>query len=254
MKRILAWIFAISLLSGSSSLRADEYSDLFQRANQAYDAGNYSAAIAGYLQIYRAGRGNWQLFYNLGNAYFRADSLGKAILFYEKALKLNPDNEDIRFNLEYANLKIVDRIPEPPKQPWVRWMEGIVLGPPFSVVLWTTLILYALFLVGFALRYFWPRLEYQRGYRFAVWSTGILFAAFLMLFSFRWMKQSTERFGVILAPEVTVTSSPTADATAVFQLHEGTRFKVEELSGKWVRIRLRDGKVGWVPREVLEFI
>ena len=251
------WLTGVIWLLGLMAYQpiwADEYETLFHQANQYYDNGDYAAAAETYEKIVQAGRGNWQLFYNLGNAYFRLNEIGRAILYYEKALRLNPDNEDIRFNLDYANLKIVDRIPEPPKQAFVLWVERLVLGPPFRTLLWMTLGLYALTLVLLALRYFYVKLEASRGYRLLLWTSSITFVIFLALFGLRWYKLSTEKYGIVMAKAVTVTSSPTRDATEVFELHEGTKLRIEEQSGDWLRIRLRDGKVGWIPRNAVETI
>ncbi len=245
---------ALLVLLSLQPLQADEYETLFHQANQYYDNGDYAAAAETYEKIVQAGRGNWQLFYNLGNAYFRLNEIGRAILYYEKALRLNPDNEDIRFNLDYANLKIVDRIPEPPKQAFVVWIESLVLGPSFRTLMWITVGLYALVMALLALRYFWVKLDNLRAYRLALWSAGMAFVLFLGLFSFRWYKQSTEQYGIVMAKAVTVTSSPTRDATEVFELHEGTKLRIEKQSGDWLRIRLRDGKVGWIPKEAVETI
>ena len=169
-------------------------------------------------------------------------------------MKLNPDNEDIRFNLEFANLAIVDRIPEPPKQPFVVWIEKVYYAPSFSLLLWVTLALYAAGLALLAAKYFWPRVQNSGLYRALLLTDLVVFVAFLVLFLSRWYKLETEKFAIVLQPEVSVTSSPTEDATEVFALHEGTKMRIQELSGEWVRIRLRDGKSGWIRLQAIGII
>lgn len=249
MKR---WAYmAVVLLCIAGVSHADEFKTLFHQGNQFYDQGNYAAAVNAYEKIVSSGKANWQVFYNLGNSYFRLHQLGKAILSYEKALKLNPDNEDIRFNLEYANLQVVDRIPEPPRQPLVAWIERQFYAPPFTLLLYLTLGLYALGMFLLGAKYFWPRVQHLRFYRGSVWITLILFAMVSTLFLIRWYKEGTEKYAIVLKPEISVTSSPTRDAKEVFSLHEGTKLQIQELSGDWARIRLRDGKIGWIQREAI---
>jgi len=246
-------LVAFVLLS-VSRLAADEAQTLFYRGNQLYDAGKYEQAARVYERIIHAGKVNWQVYYNLGNAYFRMHENGKAILNYEKALKFDPNNEDVKFNLELANLAIVDRIPEPPKQALVRWVEKAYSAPSFSLLVWLMLALYALGILLFAARYFWPKITYQVAYRTFLWSMGLAFLFVFGVFALRWQKQESARYGIVLQPKLSVTSSPTENATEVFELHEGTKLKVEEQTGKWVRIRLRDGKVGWIPRQAIGMI
>lgn len=242
------------LLISTTRLAADEAQTLFHQGNKLYDAEKYEQAARMYEQVIAAGKVNWEVYYNLGNAYFRLREIGEAILNYEKALKLDPDNEDAQFNLELANLSIVDRIPEPPKQTLVRWVEKAYSAPSFSLLLWLTLSLYALGILLFAARYFWPRITYQGGYRFLLWSIGLAFVFSLCVFVLRWQKLESAQYAIVMQPKLSVTSSPTENATEVFELHEGTKLKVEEQIGKWVRIRLRDGKVGWMPRQAIGII
>ncbi len=252
MNRLVFGLMAAVLAFGAS--RADEFETLFQKGNRYYEEGKYEAAIQSYEEIVRAGRGNWQVFYNLGNAYFRQNQLGKAILNYERALKLNPDNEDIRFNLEYANLKIVDRIPEPPKQAFVRWVETLFWKPSFGFLLWMTLGFYTAGMLLLSSRYYWPRLQSRRALKAATYLSWTLFLIFAVMFLLQWYHIETRTYAIVMQKEVRVTSSPTEDAVEVFSLHEGTKVQLQELSGKWVRIRLRDGKNGWLPLDSIEKI
>jgi tetratricopeptide (TPR) repeat protein len=252
MRRWIA-IFCIFFLSSGVAF-GDEAESLFHQGNERYENGDYAGAVEAYERVTASGKQNWQLYFNLGNAYYKLNQIGRAILNYERALKLNSENEDIRFNLQLANLAIVDRIPEPPKAIWIVWVEKIVLSPSFDTLVWATLALYALFTVFFALKFFKPQLRQNRSIRFFSGTSLAFFIASFLWFSFRWYKIETEQYAIVVQEEVSATSSPTNDATEVFTLHEGTKLKIEQQSGSWVRIRLRDGKIGWLPADVLGMI
>ncbi|MFQ5631846.1 MAG: tetratricopeptide repeat protein [bacterium] len=245
MKKWIVLIFVVGVLG--SHLYADEAESLFYQGNKLYENGDYEEAIAVYERILDTGKQSWQLYYNMGNAYYKLNKTGLAILHYERAYKLNPESEDVRFNLQLANLAIVDRIPEPPKAEWIIWLESIHLSLSFTTLLWLALFFYAIFMLSLALKYIKPDLRQNRLIR--LFSAGGL-SAFIIVFlwfALRWYQIETARFAIVLQREVSVTSSPTQDATEVFALHEGTKLQIEQQSGDWARIRLQDGKVGWLP-------
>jgi len=237
---------ALLLASFSSVLFADEAASLFQQGNQSYQAEDYQKALAAYERILQLGQENWQVYYNLGNACYKLRQPAQAILYYERAQRLNPDNEDIRFNLDLANLQVADHIPEP---------------PPSAVLLGLNALLHLVSLEGSAMLalFFWIALcaalimvllsrksRAQQSARRLAWGAGALGVVLMSLFGYRYYEQQTTSFGIIMEPRVTVRSAPAADATEVFILHAGTKARLETRSGGWQRIRLADGKVGWL--------
>ncbi|KAA3618050.1 MAG: tetratricopeptide repeat protein [Calditrichaeota bacterium] len=247
MKKRLVFIALFAMLA--TQTLADEATTYFVKGNKAYESGDFAAAIANYEHVISLNEENWHLYFNLGNAYFRSNNLGRAILNYERAFKLAPENEDVQFNLEMAALQTTDRIPLPPKEAYLVLLENWFNSPSFSFLLYTTLILYATFILGWALRYFVPAITGAPFYQFFVVTALVLFLFFASIFSLRWYNQATKQFGVILEKEVNVTSSPTTGATELFILHEGTKFQIKEQASQWLRIRLRDGKTGWITAE-----
>lgn len=244
MIQLFALLFTFT--SFSTTLLADEATTHFIQGNKAYEEGDFAGAIAHYEHVIQLKQENWHLYYNLGNAYFRSNNVGRAILNYERALQLQPDNEDILFNLELAQLQTSDSIAKPPKEYWLILLENWFNSPSFSFLLYATLILYALFMLGWALRYFLPNIIHMPIYRFALVLTFIFLFFVGSVFSLRWYNKSTKHFGIVLEEEVKVASSPATDAIEVFILHEGTKFQIQERSAQWMRIRLRDGKSGWI--------
>jgi tetratricopeptide (TPR) repeat protein len=234
------------------SAYADEAASLFQQANQQYEAGNYSQAAATYEKILRLKKANWQVYYNLGNAYFKQKQLGKAILNYERALRLNHENEDIRFNLDLANLSTVDRIPEMPRSLAVIWADKAIhlLTIEQSAVM--ALIFWVLLFAGAIIWLLARRERWQNWGRKLFWSSVVVWLVFALNFALLAYERATRHEAVVLVPRVVVRSSPAEDATEMFILHEGVKVRLQERSGNWMRIRLADGKVGWLEADTLK--
>jgi len=242
-------LFFIAVMLFASVAFADEAATLFQQGNQAYQAGDYELATAAFEKIITLKKENWQVYYNLGNAYFKQRKNGLAILNYERALRLSRTNEDIRFNLDLANLSITDRILEPPRSVVLVWLDNTLkffsLEQAASWVLlfwWCALLGLILFLVG-------RKEGLRQSGRWLAWITGTVCVLFAAIFFWQWYEQKTEQYGIVLEQRVIAQSSPGADATEVFIIHEGAKVKLQEQTGEWLRIRLADGKVGWLKSE-----
>jgi len=230
---------------------ADEASTLFKQGSSFYEAGQYAEAVAAYEQILAKGLENWQVYYNLGNAYFKQRQLGRAVLNYEKARALNPDNEDIRFNLDLANLSVIDRIPVPPRSPVVVWLDAAVHAISLQLAAILTAALWVVLFSILIVRALSSRGVMERLGRRLLWPSLAAWALVAIVFGWQLYEKSNYRHGIVLAPRVVVTSAPAEDATEVFTLHEGVRVQLETVSGNYQRIRLADGKVGWMPHEAL---
>lgn len=227
---------------------------LIEQANQAYHEADFQTAIRTYHQIEAQGYVSAELFYNLGNAYFKADSIGRAILNYERALRLSPSDEDIRFNLEVARLRTVDKIEPDQRFFLARWLgNGLKRG---IAVPWA-LLSPALFVIalGFLLFYFFSTRSSAKKIHFAVFGFTALFSAVTLLLASQQAKilhNNTE--GIVLLPSVTVKSSPGTTGKDFVILHEGTKISVEATENEWVKIRIPDGNIGWVPIGAVERI
>ena len=240
-------IFVISLLfflfSGAC---AQQPKQLFQQANQAYQAQDFQQAIDLYQKILGQGYQGKEIYYNLGNTYFRLNNLGQAILNYEKALKLDPNDPDIRYNLELANLRVVDRLELPPRFFLFDWWDS--LKTYFSLGQLTRLVA-GLFILSILLVVFWL---FTRRYRLRRWLlTGTIISGILLFFwTYILVKQSetyrNNRQAVVLTPTITVMSAPDEVSTDVFLLHEGVKIRLDEQRETWVKISLPDGKSGWI--------
>jgi len=225
---------------------AQEPSTLFSQAKDAYDQGNYSDAIQDYQQILRQGIESASLHFNLGNAYFKSGELGEAILHYEKASKLAPRDQDIKYNLQIARARIQDQINPPPMSFVMKVYNGVKYWLSLNELAWTTVILIlvtSLFFAGWWL----VRGEQLNRVARSLFIVGIILLIFTTpLLISRTLEAHQEKYGIVLDPELKVYSGPQTISTEVFVIHEGTKVQVEREQDNWYKIQLLDGKEGWV--------
>lgn len=218
----------------------------FEEGNAAYTEGNFEEALSRYNAIVESGMESASLYYNMGNTYYKMKDYPHAILFYEKALKLDPSNEDIRTNLEIANLAIVDKITPVPKSFIAKWWDS--LGSLFSVDgwAWVSVAVFAVFLLCL----FIFLMSRRTGLRKAGFFVGLLAVVCLALsvcFAIRTQKDRThQNEAIIMTPTVTVKSSPSENSVDLFVLHEGSKVRVMDGANGWNKIKIADGSVGWL--------
>lgn len=229
--------------------------DLFADANRRYQEGAFAEALDGYRHLTEQGYHNATLFYNIGNCYFKLGELGKAILHYERALRLSPGDDDVEANLALARSLTVDEVTPAPRFWLFRVVEWWVTVLPRQALILT---------VGFA----WFALAgavtlriLARGPVAARWGTrGALVAAGCVVafgtnLAVRELEIGRPEEAIIMPSEVAVQSAPTADPSLqVFAIHEGTKVRIHRSAEGWSEIVLEDGKVGWVPVEAIERI
>jgi tetratricopeptide (TPR) repeat protein len=252
MKRIALVFFIFAILG--TDVFSQNPDQLIKEANESYARSEYSYAIELYEQVLEQGFEASELHYNLGNAYFKNNRLGNAVLHYERALRLDPANENILHNLQITKNRLVDRTDERPKLFYERWWQNIYMMQ--SATGWgiTSIILLFLLLSLTAL-YLFSR---TRGVK----KTSFYAAIFLMLltvFSFIFAQKQYNRLtadneAVIMNPRVSAKSSPSPQSPDLFLVHEGTKVYVRSIIGEWYEIGLPDGNVGWVKKETLEVI
>jgi len=242
------------LILWASTLIAQTPGHKFQQGNALYQQGRYPEAAVAFEEVLRAGYTGGELVFNLGNAYYKQGNMGKAILNYERALRFLPADDDVRHNLQLANLQIVDRIePTPRLFLWDMWDD--VKGA-FSLdgITWITYLLFLVVLTALTV------VILARTY--ATRKTGLLSAiaggALLLLSASILIGKVTDANrsddAVVTTTIVTVKNSPDPKSSDAFVLHAGVKVRITESVGEWVRIRLADGKVGWVEQGVAEKI
>lgn len=222
-------------------------------ADSCYVNGYYQQAISLYEQLLQGGV-DANLYYNLGNAYYRTENITRAIINYERALLLSPGDGDIRFNLQMARSKTVDKIVPESEMFFVTWYHSLVSMT--SVDGWArfALVMLVLALVSL-LAYLFGRQLWLRKTTFFGGILMLLLFLLSNLFAWQQKKVLVHRDGAIITDAtVTVKSTPDNTGTDLFVLHEGTKVKVEDAIKGWQKIKLPDGKEGWIGSSQLEII
>lgn len=222
--------------------------------NKAYIDGDYNRAIECYNSIIDRGRYSVKLYYNLANAYFKAGETGRAILYYNKALKIAPSNDDVRYNLAIAEAQTKDKIAVVPEFFLNRWMRGI--RNSMSCTAWSVLSL-----VAFAAVFAFALLFLLSG-RIVVRKTGFYGAlaallAFIITASFAIAERRDmlrREQAIVMSSAISVKSSPDRSATDLFVLHEGTKVRIATEIDGWYEIVIADGKKGWTESRNIEQI
>ena len=249
-------LLLLLLLPAVFSLQAQEsrLDSLLTGAATAYQEGRYDEAVVLYETVLAEFGESDRLYYNLGNACYKAGNIAPAILNYERALRLNPGDEDTRFNLEMCQAYVVDKI-EPLGEfllvRWYRSLRGCFRSNTWALV---SLGFFLLLLVSAAL-YF---LSSRRGLKKLAFTLGILsilITTLALVFSVQLRGEYIHPDqAVVFAPTVTVKSSPDKTGTDLFLLHEGTKVQLKSHLGSWTEIRLADGSVGWLESETIQII
>lgn len=228
--------------------------DVIDRAAVSYDSAQYQQVIDAYQQVASQYGVSPDLYYNLGNAYFKLKDYPHAILCYERCLLHDPSHADAQQNVELARLQCVDRVEsiEPPI--FVQWSHS--LRDALSCDGWGALGIasFLLFIVGCALYFFGVRTALRK-----VGFYGGLLCLLLFLVAINYAGQQRDRLlvrdqAIILTPSVVVRSSPADSGTQLFTIHEGLKVRVRSTLSGWSEIELSDGKVGWIPSDGLEVI
>lgn len=227
---------------------------LWEIANTKYNAGDYAAAAEGYTLILDRGLHSAALYYNLANALFKSGEVGRAILYYNRALRLAPADEDIRHNLEYAERMTRDNIEAVPEFFLSTWVRS--LRTSLSCTAWTILSL-AMLAATLALGLVYllsQRMAARKAGFYGMVAAALLFA-FSSLFAAGERRAAVDRNeAIVMGSSVPVKSSPDAGATDLFVLHEGTKVTIGDTFGEWAAVRIADGNKGWIEMSRIERI
>ena len=251
-------VFAIALVCAlpfAADARNEYMDSLWNAANQAYTEGRWTDAVSDYQMISDAGLESAALYCNIGDAFYKAGNVPEAILYYERALKLDPSYEDARFNLELMNNGIQDRIDPVPElilKTWTRKLCYLADSETWAVL---CLVFFACTL-AFVIVFLRGR---QTGWRRFGFFAGIaMLIVSVMCFSFSiWQKKDYMRAdeAIVMRPVASVKSSPSGEAsTDLFILHEGTKVRLLDQVGTWSNIELADGRQGWMRTQDFEII
>ena len=245
-KFIKILIVLIAVFGNNTLTAQDINNQLWEKANTAYLSQNYQEAVDGYEQILRTGHESAKLYFNLGNAYYKTGQTNLAILYLERAKLLDPNNDDIDFNLAFVNQHVVTKLEPLPQPFFVRWQASIL--NMHSTDTWATISISAfilfLLLAGF---FIFSKVVMVRRIAFIGGIVFLVFSVFTFSFAGKQKKKISQRNGaIVFCPRVTVKSAPTATSTDLFLIYEGVKVELTDSIGKWKEIKLADGNEGWL--------
>ncbi len=252
MKRIalLLFIFQTTLLG----IHAANLDSLKVVGDSLYAKENFELACKNYRQLAKKGQ-SAELCYNIGNCYYRLDDIAQAVLWYERAYLLNPGDEDVRFNLDLARSKTIDKVVPQHEFFFVTWFKSMVNWMSIDAWARTCIVLFVLCLIALAV--------YIYGQEIWLRKTGFMLFVFFLLLTVlgnvcAWSQRSHLRSrtgAIVMAPSAVVKSTPSKTGSDLFVLHEGTRVEVmDNTLNDWWEVTLVDGKQGWIQRKLIEVI
>lgn len=245
----------VLFLPGGAVARDVDQEPLFAEGNRLYQEGDFGGAAASYGAVIEGGFESAEVYYNLGNAHFRLGETARAVLNYRRAARLDPGNDDIRANLALVNQRLQDRI-EPLPRFWLLsvfdWWMGLIPGGVLRALVAGCYLLLGGTVVLIVLRRPAGWRGPLRRFAYGAAVATVLLGTTLMI---RETGLGRAEEAVVMAGEARVLSAPSEDGgLTVFTLHEGTTVRIDRRAGGWAEIVLADGKVGWLPLEVLEVI
>lgn len=218
----------------------------FERGNTLYQKGNYEGAITEYESVLQGKKQSAELYFNLGNCYYKLNKVAPAIYNYEKALVLNPDDAEIRNNLQFAHKMTIDEIKEVPKVGFAKMLRDFTGNFTYDGWAWVAVVFAIVFLLFFMGYYFSGTTLLKR-----VFFVGMFVVVFAILISVMAAiseknHYENERPAIVFSEMASVKSEPKTGGADVFVLHEGTKVYVEETLDDWKKIQLTDGTEGWI--------
>ena len=255
IRKVLSVIALILSVGFSANVQAKDLDSLWVDGVQAYSDGRFSDACSDWGEIERAGAKSARLYYNLGNAWFKQGNYPKAVLNYERALRLDPSYSDARYNLEFAGTFVQDKIEPVPEfilksvtRKVCYLMSSNAWAGIFIVLLAAALALALLFLLGSSVG--------KRRAGFYCGIVSLLLSLGALGFSL-WQKSDSGKSdaAIVMSPVSSVKSSPSSGSSKdLFVIHEGTKVTILDEVGGWKNISLADGRQGWIPASDLEVI
>lgn len=241
MKKLLFLLLIIA-----NSLVAQNAEELFKSANDLYKNEKLEEAIELYKKIESQGLVSSELFYNLGNSYYKLNKVGPSIYYYEKALVLNPLNQDVKNNLVFAKRLALDNIEELPKTVFQKLNKNFLQQLSYNQWAIVVVVFSILGSLLFLLYYFASSPSKKRFY-FVTSTLSFVFlvASFLITYN-QYSLAKNNKVAIVFAEKTEVRNAPTLNSEEVFELHEGTKVIVLDAIDDWRKIKIADGKLGWI--------
>lgn len=246
--RVGLWLllFLLPMAAFANQQQADS---LFVAANKDYQQENYAAALEKYKEIEKYGIESEDLLYNIANTYYKLNKIAPAIYYYEKVLKKDPRYKDAEFNLAFAKRMAIDNIEPLPDTITQKFTQGVILQLTYNQWAWIAVGFAFAFGALFLLYHFSYGPKIKRIYFTGSFISAAL-AVLLLFFAYanhNYRQNNTE--AIVFAQQTDVKTAPSMSSAVSFQLHEGTKVKILESVDNWKKIKLADGKIGWIVAE-----
>ncbi len=220
----------------------------FKNGNELYQKGDYNGAIRSYESILDAKQQSAEVYFNLGNCYYKLNQVAPAIYNYEKALTLKPNDKDIINNLNFAKKLTIDEIKEVPKVGFEKLVRDFTAAYHYNTWAWISVVLAVLFLLFFLGYYFSALTLYKRVFFVGMFIIVIAILISVLSAIFERNHYQNERPAIIFNEMVSVKSEPKSTSSEVLELHEGTKVFVLESFDGWHKVQLTDGTEGWLEK------
>ena len=239
----------VALFSFQNSIAQEN--STFEQANKKYQEGKYKEASELYLSIANQGLKSSELYYNLGTSYYKQRNIGEAIYYFEKAIQENPNNEDAKNNLNYAQNSVVDSIESLPLSVGDKLNKALFSKLSFDSWAVASVIL-ALLAAGLWIAFFFA---YSSGIKRSYFTIGLIATLFFVITTTisytQYYQHLNQSYGIILSDKVKVVSEPSNNGSEVFTLHEGTKIEVLDQVYTWKKIKIANGAIGWLDENSL---
>ena len=244
----------LSVVVVNAYSQTEELTSVFEEANRLYLEQKYDAAISRYESVIKNGYESGEVYFNLGNAYFKSGKLQNAILNFERAKKLIPNDDDVNFNLQLANVQLIDKVESIPDLFIYQWLNSLLTIFSLEAMVWLIYGLFLSALVSFTVFLFTRTYERKR---YSLMS-GMIFSFFLVIgianFLIQSYRETNSEFAIVMTDVANIKSAPDSKGNDLFVIHRGIKVQVLDSVNKWSKIRLADGKVGWIPEKEVETI
>ncbi|WP_242130889.1 tetratricopeptide repeat protein [Aestuariivivens marinum] len=237
-------LYIITVLLSINTMAQNEV--LFNEANTLYNDGKYAESIDIYNRILGSGKHSAELYFNLGNAHYKLNNIAPSIYFYEKALQLSPNDEDIKNNLAFAKNMTIDDIDIIPETGFVKVLNNITHYFSFDSWAKTTVVFVFCFVILFLVYYFaYGSLKKRIAFMSSMVSLFLFFISIALAFH-KYNLDRKDRPAIVFVSESKVKSEPNSRSEELFRLHEGAKVQILDTINDWKKIKLTDGKTGWV--------
>lgn len=246
------FVYILTLLIGYIGIAQNE--SRFQQANELYNAGDFELAISNYESIIESGEHSAALYFNLGNAHYKLNHIAPSIYYYEKALKLSPNDKEIQNNIAFARNMTIDAIDQTPVFGFAKISKNVTTLLTFDNWAKLSVLFMVLFVVLYLIYYFsYGSTKKRLAFISAITFLILTFCSVALAFNHYNMVENDQP-AIVFAKQSQVKSEPNLRSTESFKLHEGTKVQILDTVNNWKKIKLADGKTGWILSEDLKLL